>query len=513
MGTGRTRWVGLEGVRPSTPSSLARTRATENPWQTATPPAVRATAYILSWRQESSEQVTEDGPMATTERFTELIPTPPDFPITFASAADARLFWQPDLARYPAPARPLEFAFIERGVEQGFNAALAAYGIPARVAVRRFNTYVYHAIEVGPRTMADGDELAAGIQRAEAALPGLGARWRSSFLPDIERHLAYWRGFVLRRAPLAALLAHLDETAMRAARLAEIRAAVSIPASLALAGFETACRARPEGCDATALLDGCDEPALAADAGLRRLVRHARVVPYVREALTWCAPHEALYVLERSQPGRDFLGALYSFLEQYGRAGDPPGLLAAPSRLEDPAPVFHTLREYLAQPDVDPAAASAALVGRREAQTLEIRRALRQGPRDVARAFEARLRAAREAAALRGELAHWLDGHATNAVRRVLLEGGRRLFIAGALDHPADVFYLTFEELRAIAAHPARFVLDGLIAARRNEVEHFRAITPAPAAGMRPAAPASGHCASWLGHDHTLGMIQALRFI
>jgi phosphohistidine swiveling domain-containing protein len=84
---------------------------------------------------------------------------------------------------------------------------------------------------------------------------------------------------------------------------------------------------------------------------------------------------------------------------------------------------------------------------------------------------------------------HWIDFGSTYRVRRVLLEFGRRFVEAGVIEQPGDVFYLLLDELRWSAA--ARSVADrrSLVALRRKEVEHFRAVSPPPALGTDNGPP------------------------
>jgi len=83
----------------------------------------------------------------------------------------------------------------------------------------------------------------------------------------------------------------------------------------------------------------------------------------------------------------------------------------------------------------------------------------------------------------------WIDFGATYRVRRVLLEFGRRLCEAGAIAQYSDVFYLTLDEVRALAAAPHGGDHRALVELRRREVDHFQAITPPPALGADNGLP------------------------
>jgi len=74
-------------------------------------------------------------------------------------------------------------------------------------------------------------------------------------------------------------------------------------------------------------------------------------------------------------------------------------------------------------------------------------------------------------------------------VRRVLLEVGRRLAEAGAIDALEDVFYLELEEVRETAAAPTKSDRRALVAARKSEMDRFRHVQAPPLLGSMPPVP------------------------
>ncbi len=82
-------------------------------------------------------------------------------------------------------------------------------------------------------------------------------------------------------------------------------------------------------------------------------------------------------------------------------------------------------------------------------------------------------------------------------VRRVFLAFGKRMTDAGAIEHVDDVFCLTPGELTDTGHRLPDIDQRALVAARRAEMQQFRAVDPPPALGTRPlggriASPASG---------------------
>jgi pyruvate,water dikinase len=169
-------------------------------------------------------------------------------------------------------------------------------------------------------------------------------------------------------------------------------------------------------------------------------------------------------------------------LRAYGERGDTWGL-SRPCWIEDPSPAIESLRDYVAQPDRDPAAERAALAAERERLVARARARLRGRPRPVVEEFELRLGTAQAANVLTEDHGFWIDSRGGYQVRRVLLELGRRFARASALTAPDEVFLLTVDEVRETAAAAARLDRRRLVAGRRAELAYFRTIAPPPVLG------------------------------
>src|SRR5215208_110248 len=121
---------------------------------------------------------------------------------------------------------------------------------------------------------------------------------------------------------------------------------------------------------------------------------------------------------------------------------------ANPVPADDPTPLFDTLKFYLRGQGQNPYERQRRMVRRRE----EVTRAMleRLDPAR-GRVFGMLLRWAQDAAPVR-EDALADTGLAWPVMRRMLLELGRRLFEAGAVEKPADVFWLRRQELEDMAS-------------------------------------------------------------
>lgn len=432
--------------------------------------------------------------MTTTQPVGHRIPVPPDFPVQWDDPSHERLFWTHERMHCPHPISP---AMGSLDPEAGFNFAAETYGLPIRMYSRVINSYRYTA--VAPVTF-DPDELAAMGQRAQENLQPVLLRlreiWESELLPEIKQLLADADSFDLRAAAMPELLAHLNETIVRSARLWQIHFTTVLPVGLAMSlfhDFHCDLFGSQSAFDAYRLLQGFDNKNLETDRALWQLSRKALATPVVRAVLAEQATADVVPALEQTPEGRAYLVELRAYLDEYGqRCASSVGNafeLADPSWIEDPTPVIKNLKDYITQPDRDLDAEMATLEVERERLLAEARERLRGYPQQVVGQFEALLNAAQVATILHEDHNFWIDCRGVYSVRRALVELGNRLADAGVLASPEDVFYLRFDELRETAAALPAIDRRELIAQRKAEMAHFRAITPPPALGTQPPGP------------------------
>ncbi|HEY3227868.1 MAG TPA: PEP-utilizing enzyme, partial [Roseiflexaceae bacterium] len=427
-----------------------------------------------------------------------------------------------DRMHFPEPITPMTGVFI-RLLGDATNPALQAYAMPVQLAVRRINTYHYQA---GVPIVAPPEEMQRRAARSqatiEAAMASLAERWANEWLPEVQRHLAAWEAFDLRGASLPALLAHLDDTIVRYIWIFEVHALVNIPSLAAMDAFNDLYQrlfGDESALSAYRLLQGFDNKTLEAGRALWRLSRQALEAPEVRAVLEQRAPAELPAALEPFPAGRAFLTALQDYLEAYGKRSNAYFELANPAWIEEPTPVIKNLKDYVAQPDRDLEAERAVLAAERERCIAEARERLQGQPHEAINRFEFLLKAAQAGTILMEDHGFWIDSRTIYEVRRVLLEFGRRFADMGVMDQPADVFFLTIDELRETAAAlsergraPLSTVSRGksgerrrLIAGRQAELAYFRTITPPDALGTpRPAADeraAAGRGAKFFGRS------------
>ena len=415
---------------------------------------------------------------------------PPSFPIAWDSPDDERLSWRQDRMHTPDPVLPLERAFWGL-VYEGFNRAAEVYELPSRLQIRCINTYLYMAMTsvVPPERM--GEQGKRAEQRIDEAMARLREAWTGEWLPEIRAHLDAWAAFDLRGASMPDLLAHLEETLGRVLRLWELHFRIVLPSYLAMSQFDDLYRdlfGADEVFGSYRMLQGFDNLTLEAGRALWGLSRRALASNEVRRVVEEHAAEDVMAALDGTAAGRAFREEVRAYLRRYGLRGDKWGL-RCPSWIEDPTPAIRTLKDYMASPRPDPRTDQAALAAERDRAVAEVREQLANYPRPIVERFEFLLAAAQQGVVLSEDHGFWIDFASTHRVRQVVLEFGRRLAETGALDRPADVLYLTLDELRNAAAASSTVDSRAVVAPRQREVERFGAVTPPPAVGADGGPP------------------------
>jgi len=423
---------------------------------------------------------------------TQAAPLAPDFPVDLQDV-DAQHFWQQDRMHFPGQVLPLDGELMASAPGRGMTHAFRVYEAPIEaMRVRIEHGYVYNAMVGVQASPAELEELGRRSEEAVmGALGRLGERWDTEWLPAIRRHLQVMGALDLPRASGAALAAHLDEVVARYDRLWQLHMIAVLPSYLAMSEFEDFYRdvVGGQALDAYRLLQGIPSKTTEVAADLWRLSRVALGSAEVTSVLSTAASGDVPALLERSPEGRAFRVRLDEHLRRYGHRSATWGL-GSPSFIEDPAPVIKVLADYVGQPDAaDPAEDLARLAADREQAVADARERLRPYPAAVRAQFDALLAAAQAGAVISEDHNFWIDFYATDLVRQVVLELGRRCADARTLSHPHDVLYLTLDELRAAAPAPAAADLRAVVVRRRADLQAYAAVPAPPVLGTPPAGP------------------------
>ena len=403
------------------------------------------------------------------------------------------MFWQQDAMHFPDAIRPLEMAYAASAISRGFKAAFQAYSAPIdRAEVKAINGYYYMAMV--PVTGTPEEMEARGAQ-AEAAVREVIARvgeiWEQEFLPEIQRHIAWWESFDAASASREALLAHLDETWERVGRIWELHFRIVLPAYLAISEFDELYRGLFEDAtplDSYRLIEGFPNMTVEVGQAMWSLSRRALADDHVRKVLEERSSEFVVAGLQDTEAGRAFLAELRGYLGYYGRRSDKWSI-GAPSWIEDPTPAIKNLRDYIGQPESEgPVAKQQAAAEARDVAVAAARERLAGYPAPIRGQFEGMLAAAQEGVVITEDHNFWIDMVSTYHVRQVAMAVGRRLVADGSLAHAEDVFLFHPDELRDALSNGVRD-LRALADERCDELEHQSQLTPPPVLGTLPPGP------------------------
>jgi phosphohistidine swiveling domain-containing protein len=230
-------------------------------------------------------------------------------------------------------------------------------------------------------------------------------------------------------------------------------------------------------------------PDLVSSQPALRLFELARLVREDPElaALVARRDHAAtLAAIEGESRFDGFRSALDAFLEQWGFRCSGELMLTTPSFQERPVTLLELLATYVAEVGEAPADVLRRQQRAREAETRRVlgilrhRRFHRWLPfLSKARLVGLVLSATQRAVAYR-ERARLKQALAYSRCRRIALALGDRMVTRGWLEARDDVFYLTWQELDALARGSAMFPyhVERLVALRKAEHAELRAMTP-----------------------------------
>jgi len=436
----------------------------------------------------------------------QLVPTPPDFPVTWDDPQDVKITWL-TVPQIKTPIPLLIYSVVKAFMEGG-NTGLEKAALPFEAHMIRINTFAYLGMapkgappEAVMKAVGFISRTAPGMfnmmmskmsdgmsKQQEAALNPIiekfDSYWNDELLPEIKQHIAYFESSDLRGMSLDQLRAHLAEALKRTDRIGGLHHEALMPMLFAMSQFEEFYCELFEGAttlDAMRLTQGLENLTIKSDRALWQLSRTARSNPEVHSILSRNDANDVMSALEESSQGKSFLADLRGWLKQYGQRLNSAFALSEPSWIEDPTPAIQNLQTYINLPDRKPETESA-LADEREKAIAEARAKLAGYPKPVVARFETLLKAAQVAAIVHEDHNVWIDQRIFHHIRRICMEFGARLAQAGVLETADDIFYLTPEELQNSRVTSMK----DLVQERKAELERFRQITPPPMLGTTP---------------------------
>jgi pyruvate,water dikinase len=384
------------------------------------------------------------------------IPLPEHFPITWDHPDQAALPWAQDRMHAPKPMTPLSHWFANNGFRLGANKAVSAYNAPVAFHCGHFNYYYYMAIapSVPPEEMPEAGQLAE--KALVAAMPEIERRWREEWLPELKATWEAWEQYDLDAATLPELFGRVEEMRALYERIWEIHFLLLVPVFIGFSEFRDMYTGLFPGChelEPLRLLQGFDNKSLEAGRAFWGLAQRAAEQPELAALIRTTPAAEVRSALEGSEQGTQFLAEVHAVLTQFGKRADTVQEMSVPSWIEEPAPLFAVLGQYLEKAD-DPHRSQERASQEREAAIAEARGRLANHPPEVRGPFEGLLRAAQACSWVQEDHNYWIDQRGLHEARQVCMALGRKLAAAGKLDRADDVFLFTPGELREIADAP-----------------------------------------------------------
>jgi pyruvate,water dikinase len=401
------------------------------------------------------------------------------FPVAWQSEAEKGLHWWYDDLHCPQPISTLWFDL--GGWWSTCAYMYRRFGIPFGVdwVAKKINGYVYSAVV--PPTPEYAREIAPYFGMvmpvyAEKCLEW----WEGRLRPEIERNFEYLDTFPYERASLPELMVFFEDALDVQERHFRIHWILNLAQFQASLGFQAAVKDVIGDVDPDLIgriMVSDNDRNWDAIRELWQAKERVKGNAELAAAFEQETPSAILAALGRSADGRAFLAWLDGYRNEYGHKAIYPHEYAFPTWRENPAPIVAAIQGYVqtnySYPEAlqrlrhDRDAAVATLLGM-------IPSANREGRERVEKAMESAIRLM----PLTPDHHFYIDQGTYARVRRVILAIGQKLVELGRLDQADDPVYLTYHELRLVAAHPTAIDAKSIVARRRDEHEAALATRP-----------------------------------
>ena len=414
---------------------------------------------------------------------------PEDFPIEWSDPTDVERSWRRDEMHSPFYLVPLSQDYVTL-IGNGFGYRYERLDVPISMRAQVVNGYLYFSwVPLGPES-----EHEAVVEQYLAT-----CREHTPFAVD------YWARSVPELKGLYADIAAIDVEALPAEQLAEAwemaweraqRAwaihfyAITGPYQVMddLADLYESVVEKAHPGEALKLIQGTIHELVGVDAGLGRLTERAGASPELAGAVA-ARPAPSLEAIAALPGGEAFVSELRRFLEEHGHLGQGFDDLALASWGEEPAMLLAEVGKRLERA-VEPATERAArLAGEAETLAQGVRDRLVDQPERLAE-FERLLGLARKIGPITETHNYWIDRMAQARLRTFAIRVGARLAREGVFEQAHDILYLRRAEVPGLIRSPA--VRRGVVAERKAEHEHWRAVTPPSKIGKPSDAGPSG---------------------
>src|SRR5712691_27335 len=420
------------------------------------------------------------------------------FPIEW-DEGEQELFWVLDDLHCPNPLSPLFFdlggwwltcdhmfrrfgtPFACDWIAKNVNGYLYTAAIPADPSVRA-EANEYQARYV-PRVPHDPEHAATIGAYLGFVLPHYAANfldwWRERLRPEIERNFEYLDGYDAENASLVELAVLLEDAIDIHDRHWKIHWMLNFAqfsATMALNATIEEVKGAGDPALVGRLQSSIDDRNWDSIEALWRMKEEIKGDSDLRTAFAGDTAADIVRALEDGERRLAFLrDRLEPYQQEFGYKSIWSHELSFPTWRESPAPILEAVRGYL-ETDYDYPAAIGAVKADLESAVAELMDSVPEGE------GRGRLQQSLDLSLKMNPLTpdhHFYIDQGTNArLRLVAIAIGRKLVEAGLVDHPEDVVYLHYNELRVLTANPEAFDARTLVSDRRDDRERQALIRP-----------------------------------
>ena len=400
------------------------------------------------------------------------------FPIEWASEEEKKFFWWYDDLHCPQPISPMWFDVGGWWLTCAYM--YRRFGIPFGKdwIAKKINGYVYTAVV--PREPEEAERLGPYFNMV---LPVYAQNfmdwWRERLLPEVLRNFEYLDTYPYDTASLPELMILLEDALDIQERHFRLHWQLNLAQFAAFLNFGTVAQE----------VTGQDDPDVVGDIlvsvddrnwdsvrALCQLRDKVAADPALRSAFAHETGGEILKALRERPEGQAFLdNDVAAYAKEFGYHAIYTHEYIFPTWVEDVTPIIEAIKGYLeADYDVEEEIRKTIAKRDRAIETLFSRVKDDEGRAKLQEALDMALKMA----PLTPDHHFYFDQGTYARLRLVFLAIGRKLVERDTLDAPDDIFYLTYDELRHIAAVPDAFDAKAVVKQRRAEREAAYHIRP-----------------------------------
>lgn len=391
------------------------------------------------------------------------------FPVRWDDPTDAEKTWFYNAEHLAMTFTPAAFDLVLAPFMRGFG-----WGMVPKLV----NYYAYFGFH-GPRDASEPQVADVPYLKMAAK------RWHEQILPEVKGYIEHYRTRDFDALSDEELAAEIE-------RLIEVRHRSGVLHTQSVTPYGLGHRLlidtyreliEDDELAALRLAQGYCNKSVEAGERLWELSQLLSSIPSVRDRLLEAEAdgvRETFEQLQTEPEAKPFAEAFRIYLQEFGwrQGNDEMGV----TWFEDPTVPLTMLRSYLDMKEYDQPAEQRGLAEARDAGAAEAMSKLD----DAGRArLQDVLDAVRGVATLSEDHNFYIDQRLVTTPRRLIQAVGRRLVSKGILLDVESVFFLRTDEL-LYALRRSTTSLEDTCVARRQELRHFRSVTPPPFVGAEP---------------------------